>query len=281
MKIAVVGKGGSGKSTVSWLLANYFHNHGKDVLAVDADYNMDFSTNLGANFDIVTKTICNCEDDFKKTIGMEIASYKQFVMANELPTTRFWIDDAFTNSLVVKTPADIKLILGGIGDEDILYSNKCGHAHLSPLKYYLPMLEIKQDQFVIIDSVAGLDMINFGLYIGCDAVVCVVENHPNSINVYNQISKICDRFKIPILVITNKIRVGFADKTRQKDLEKLPVIGNIPFDINLLDYKYSKELEKSLNLGLVFSKILKLPKIENSWDKLRSFDALKLGLEIR
>ncbi len=44
MKIAVVGKGGSGKSSVSWLLTEHIlQNSNKKVLAIDADYNMDFS----------------------------------------------------------------------------------------------------------------------------------------------------------------------------------------------------------------------------------------------
>ncbi len=37
MKLAISGKGGVGKTTLAALLAQYYADQGKDVLAVDAD----------------------------------------------------------------------------------------------------------------------------------------------------------------------------------------------------------------------------------------------------
>ena len=37
MKLAISGKGGVGKTTLSALLAQYYADQGRDVLAVDAD----------------------------------------------------------------------------------------------------------------------------------------------------------------------------------------------------------------------------------------------------
>jgi CO dehydrogenase maturation factor len=51
MKIAVVGKGGSGKSTLSWLIIHYLHEQNQNVLAIDADHNMDLMTLLDARED--------------------------------------------------------------------------------------------------------------------------------------------------------------------------------------------------------------------------------------
>jgi CO dehydrogenase nickel-insertion accessory protein CooC1 len=38
LKLAIVGKGGSGKSTVSWLLLQYLASLKQNVLGIDADY---------------------------------------------------------------------------------------------------------------------------------------------------------------------------------------------------------------------------------------------------
>ena len=46
-KIAVAGKGGSGKTTVAGVLARLFAGAGHDVLAVDADSNPNLGISLG------------------------------------------------------------------------------------------------------------------------------------------------------------------------------------------------------------------------------------------
>ncbi len=47
MKIAVAGKGGSGKTTISASLARLFARRGRAVLAVDADSNPNLGVSLG------------------------------------------------------------------------------------------------------------------------------------------------------------------------------------------------------------------------------------------
>ena len=47
MKIAVSGKGGVGKTTLSALLIKYFRDQGKKVLAIDADPDANLATALG------------------------------------------------------------------------------------------------------------------------------------------------------------------------------------------------------------------------------------------
>lgn len=47
MKIAVVGKGGSGKTTTAAVLARTFARHGRDTLALDCDTNPNLGISLG------------------------------------------------------------------------------------------------------------------------------------------------------------------------------------------------------------------------------------------
>ena len=51
MRIAIAGKGGSGKTTISGTLARLLARDGRRVVAVDADTNPNLSTTLGVSAD--------------------------------------------------------------------------------------------------------------------------------------------------------------------------------------------------------------------------------------
>ena len=47
MKIAIAGKGGSGKTTIAGILTRLLAERGQDVWAIDADSNPNFGVTLG------------------------------------------------------------------------------------------------------------------------------------------------------------------------------------------------------------------------------------------
>ncbi len=51
MRVAVAGKGGSGKTTISGTLARLLAQSGRQVIAVDADTNPNLATTLGLQSD--------------------------------------------------------------------------------------------------------------------------------------------------------------------------------------------------------------------------------------
>jgi CO dehydrogenase maturation factor len=55
VRIAIAGKGGSGKTTISGTLARLLAQQGRRVLAVDADTNPNLSTTLGVPADRATR----------------------------------------------------------------------------------------------------------------------------------------------------------------------------------------------------------------------------------
>jgi CO dehydrogenase maturation factor len=55
IRIAIAGKGGSGKTTISGTLARLLAQQGRRVLAVDADTNPNLSTTLGVPADRATQ----------------------------------------------------------------------------------------------------------------------------------------------------------------------------------------------------------------------------------
>ncbi len=124
----------------------------------------------------------------------------------------------------------------GLGDEDVLDSPLCGHGHIAPLKWYLSNLNTHGTS-VIIDSVAGTDMVNYNLYQGCDAIVCVVENHRNSIRVFQQIQTVADRLGTPFYGIWNRAKgVEVPEVLQEVCGDRL--VGQVPLDEAIEDFDY-------------------------------------------
>jgi len=237
MKIAFVGKGGSGKSTVSWLYSNALARGGSKVMAIDADYNMDLAHNLGWSEAVATNYIHSAESDFYKYQGL--SEKDMYVdITNKKNLKKFFLEpkDYFTRKYTLPTSnKNIDLMITGGVNEELLYGHRCSHAYVTSLKYYIPLLELSQDQEVVVDSVAGTDMVSYGMYLGVDAVVVVVEPHRNSIGVYKQIAQLCNEFGIPVYAVGNKVRNDADLSFMQNDIgDKL--LESFDFDEALMDY---------------------------------------------
>ena len=55
MKVAVIGKGGSGKTTVSGILARSLARSGREVIALDCDSNPNLGISLGLGVEMTEK----------------------------------------------------------------------------------------------------------------------------------------------------------------------------------------------------------------------------------
>lgn len=240
MKIAIVGKGGSGKSTVSWLLSEFLAAQGKEVLAIDADHNMDLTSNVGHVFSENDPTVHHAHAQFMNLFGLTEGQrwHEIFSRDTPLPDFSFSPHDPCTESLIVPVKPGISLMNVGLGSDDILTSDRCAHGHSNPLKYYLALVKTGDDAHIVADSVAGIDMMNFGLYNGMDMIIGVVEGHVNSIKVFEQISGIAKASGIPMYAILNRA----ADNEMIRDFVARhgeEIIGNIPLDAGVAAYDFS------------------------------------------
>lgn len=278
MKIAFVGKGGSGKSSVSWLAVKTLEDMGSMVLAIDADHNMDLTSNLGLNPE-TTPLMHTTERAFMEMIGMA----KEDTLSNvvnkkedSLPSFTLSPQDTYTSSITTKVSKNLSLINVGLGSPDVMFSTKCAHGLSGPLKYYLGLLDEKDD-FVVIDSVAGADMLNYGLYAGIDAVIGVVEPHRNSIKVFEQIEDICRKSLIPCFVIINKPTDNdFYKDFISKNTEK--ILGEIPFDENVMNYDYTKVKNKTKQAMISFIEKVKQLRKRGNLAAIKDFQDIKRGL---
>ncbi len=278
MKIAFVGKGGSGKSSVSWLAVKTIENMGSFVLAVDADHNMDLTSNLGLNPED-TPLMHTTEKEFMEHVGVLNEGKVSGVLTKEistLPTFTVNPKDVYTSSVSVKVSDKISLINIGLGSPDVMFSGKCAHGLSGSLKYYLGLLDEGND-FVVIDSVAGVDMLNYGLYAGIDAVIGVVEPHRNSVKVFEQIQDICRKSLIPCYAVVNKP----ADNHFYKDFvtkNEMLILGEIPFDENIMNYDYVKVEDATKQAMIsVIGKVKQMRK-RGGFLAIKDFQDIKRGL---
>lgn len=249
MRVAVVGKGGSGKSSVSWLLTRSLSDSGSSVLAIDADYNLDLAHNLGWDESMPAPFFNHSEKDFNEyqrlasgELHIDLPLREKPILFSSNPA------DKHTEKYSIASPQDprIKLIISGAYHEDSLYGNKCSHNYMKMIKYYLPLLKVPQGDFVVVDSVAGTDMVVYGLYLGVDLLVVVVEPTRHSLGVYRQIKSVADEFNIPVCAVVNKFQPGPMSDLVDKEIGS-NIIGRIPLDaaIPVSDYTNIKPETRS------------------------------------
>ncbi len=223
MKIAFLGKGGSGKSTVSTCAVQSLREAGIPVLAIDADHNMDLSFNLGVRE--------------PRALGADPAAIKRFIGVEPTDTfanarmrgmergVQFSImpPDRFTQSVAEVVEPDLWLIAAGPHTDAVRSGDNCSHSLAAPLKVYVPLFDASSAALVI-DERAGTDPVATGILPGIDHAFIVAEPTVHATRVARQIADELSRAEIPYSFIANKDAAD-ADWT---DLPVPPVL-RIPF----------------------------------------------------
>jgi len=278
MKIAFIGKGGSGKSTVSWLATQLLVAENRKVLAIDADHNMDLVSLLGQKIESETTTMHRHADDFRIAVGQkEDKRWHEIVLdGRSLPTFTLEPKDSYTSQVTLPVSDSIELIAVGLGATDVLFSDRCAHGHSASLKFYLPLLDEGENTDVVIDGVAGADMMNYGLFLGADAIVVVVEPHQNSVRVLEQVNDIAERTGAFLFVVINKVGTNPTLADQIEDDWKEKILARIPTDLALLSYDMKSLAQETILEGKnMIRKLREYTPQKNSLERLRSFEKQK------
>lgn len=210
--IAVAGKGGSGKTTMSCLIARYLIGAKKTpILAVDADPNANFNVGLGLDFD---ETVADLREE-----GMQQAPESM----SKLDFVNMRLQEAVIEG------ADIDLIVMGRPEGSGCY---CAVNHL--LRDHLSRIA-KNYQYVIIDNEAGMEHLSRRTTDNVDLLLLVSE--PSVVGLRS-----CARAYETVIGVPLKVKKAFLIVNRTQgplspeataELEKInvPLIGEIPFDV--------------------------------------------------
>lgn len=204
MRVAFVGKGGSGKTTISALFARYVASQRAPVVAVDADINQHLAMVLGL-------------DDQPEPLGAHLSEIKDLLRgdnplipsaASMLKTTPpgrgsrlLRLDDL---PYTVPTPEGPRLMATGpFSDDDLGVA--CYHSKVGAVELLLNHLVDEQGEYVVVDMTAGADSFASGLFTRFDLTVLVAEPTRQGVSVYQQYRDYASSYDVPIAVIGNKV----------------------------------------------------------------------------
>lgn len=212
MKIAFVGKGGSGKTTLTSLFTAYLVHRGRRVLAIDADINQHLAVGLGASED---------EAAALPTLGEHLTLIKDYLRGDNpritgadamIKTTppgrgsrllRPFEDNPVTDACF-RTLGGVRLGVTGRFDEDDL-GVSCYHSKVGAAELLLNHLIDGDDEYVVLDMTAGADAFASGLFTRFDITFLVCEPTLRSLGVYRQYADYARDFDVRLAVIGNKI----------------------------------------------------------------------------
>jgi CO dehydrogenase nickel-insertion accessory protein CooC1 len=240
MKIACVGKWWSGKSSISRLMTQYLLDIWNSVCAVDSDHNMDFTDLLGYEFDATSPNFKDLYDELFIYLKEQETTKARAVINKYLGFHKFFLEpkDNYTQQVLIDLSDKLKLAIVWLGADDVMWWSRCAHGMSNPLKVRLTLLDEGTTK-VVVDGVAGVDMINFGLYHACDFLLCVVEPSRNSIKVANQIANLCDMSDVNYGFIVNKyVDNEFSGLLYEHFGPK--ILTTIGFDDGIFGYDYTR-----------------------------------------
>ncbi|KPI22637.1 Cobyrinic acid ac-diamide synthase [Actinobacteria bacterium OK074] len=212
MRVAFVGKGGSGKTTLSALFTRHLAHSGAPVVAIDGDINQHLSHALGLDEDTnfpappLSSRIGEIKDFLRGTnprIPSREAMVKTTPAGRGSRLVRPLGDDEIHARHVHRVDGVPVMVTGAFDEGDLGVS--CYHSKLGAVELYLNHLVDGPGEYVVVDMTAGADAFASGLFTRFDLTFLVVEPTRKSVSVYRQYRDHAAEFGVPLAVVGNKV----------------------------------------------------------------------------
>jgi CO dehydrogenase maturation factor len=217
MKIAFVGKGGSGKTTMSALFVRHLAAIGAPTVAIDADINQHLGAALGLDETAAAAL---------PSMGAHLPLIKDYLRG-----TNPRIDSADT--MIKTTPPGEGSRLLRVDEDNPVYEAcartvhldegtvrlmatgpfaesdlgvACYHSKVGAVELCLNHLVDGRDGFVVVDMTAGSDSFASGLFTRFDMTFLVAEPTRRGIAVYRQYQEYARDFDVALHVVGNKVQ---------------------------------------------------------------------------
>lgn len=217
MKIAFVGKGGSGKTTLSSLFIRHLAASRVPVIAVDADINQHLGAALGLDEE---------EAAALPAMGAQLPLIKDYLRGSNprIPSAESMIkttppgegsrllrvgeDNPVYDACVRPVELDgsaVRLMATGPFTESDL-GVACYHSKVGAVELCLNHLVDGREEYVVVDMTAGSDSFASGMFTRFDMTFLVAEPTRKGVAVYRQYKEYARDFGVPLKVVGNKVQ---------------------------------------------------------------------------
>jgi len=225
MKLAVTGKGGVGKTTITALLSQAYADSGRQVLAVDADPAPCLAGALGFPNELRAKLapISEMDDLIYERTGAKPGTVGGFFTLNPR------VDDIPERFSV--THRGVRLLEMGAVD---IGGSGCICPESALLKTLFTHLLFRKDDILILDMYAGVEHLGRATVDFVDAMLVVVEPTRRSLGTAAQIKKLANDIGLQRLwLVGNKIRMPEEIDFLQAESPGMPLLGTLPADLGV------------------------------------------------
>lgn len=225
MKLAVSGKGGVGKTTLSALLAQAYADAGRDVLAVDADPSPCLAGALGFPPELRAglKPVSEMDALIEERTGAKPGTVGGFFTINPR------VDDIPERFSV--RHRGVRLLEMGAVD---LGGSGCICPESAMLKTLMTHLLFRKDEILILDMYAGVEHLGRATVDFVDAMLVVVEPTQRSLGTAAQIKKLANDIGLQRLyLVGNKVRNEDEAEFLRTHTPGMPVLGFLPANLRV------------------------------------------------
>ena len=225
MKIAVSGKGGVGKTTLTALLSQVYADRGRQVLAVDADPSPCLAGALGfpENLRSQLHPIAEMDELIEERTGAKPGTLGGFFTLNPR------VDDIPERFSV--THRNVKLLEMGSVD---MGGSGCICPEAAMLKTLFTHLLFRKDDMLILDMYAGVEHLGRATVDFVDAMLIMVEPTRRSLGTASQIKKLASDIGLTrCWLVGNKIRNEDERIFLETETPGLPILGFMPADLGV------------------------------------------------
>ena len=225
MKVAITGKGGVGKTTLSSTLARLYADEGRTVLAADVDPDANLGLALGLTQEEVDAIIpiSKMRDLAKERTGA--SDDNRFYKLNPYVAD---IPEKFA-----KTVNGVKLLVMGTVD---VGGTGCVCPEHVMLKSILSALTYRKNDVVVMDMEAGLEHLGRGTASNMDQFIVVIEPGSRSVQTYRNVKRLASDLGVKrVRVVANKIRDEKDEAFIRDNIPAEDLLGCIHYNPEIMD----------------------------------------------